>query len=300
MSWFSESPPTAPQWGDVIDTGAGRLDEAARAAATLGKAGRRWFPDYLVLALFWISYLAGVSGLVPVLLVSWLLWRVQVHRSRSLDRTSWELATPTAGARRYRTVEVAAPSGLSSEFANYRWWGVVDEDGSPVFGVVGCQTRWWWDRKACIVPAGGSSGDGRRPVPLSPYWTRTATFPGNPQERGYTVLHLATPTGAPKVGVRLADPSDRDVLEVLVYSPELLDEVARDVLSCLAVFRQKVRPGSVAGPLATLPAPAAVPDAPGSWNRLLAGADDGSDGQQVAHDSPGPQWPQGDYPGVTW
>jgi len=292
-SWYSESTPDAPTWDTYTGSGPDPLAEAARVGPTLGKTGRRW-PDFVLMGVFGVFYFVGICGLYPLLLVAWLAWLLQVRRSRVLDRRTWELTAPTAGARRYRTVEVAAPAELGSGFPSYRWWCVVDEAGSPVFGLFGAQARWYGARKACILPGGGSSPGSVHPVPVPAFWSASSQFQGRPAERGYTVLHLQRANGLPQLAVRMPDPSQRGVLEALAYPPDLPEDEAIGVLSCLAIFRQKVRPGSAAP---TLPSARAVAGSPRFPGNAPGGSDRGGPGRQpVVRDDVPARWPtRSDY-----
>jgi len=295
-SWFTESTPDRPTWETVCGTGSDPLAEAARVGPTLGKTDRRWW-DRVLLGGLSLLVLAACCGLVPLLLVAWPLWVVRVRRSRVLDRRAWELVAPTAGARRYRTVEVAAPCELGAGFTGYRWWAVVDPHGAPVFGLFGAQTHWYADRHACVLPGWGWSPGAFQPMPVPVYWAANSHFPGDPDEHGYTVLHLQRANGLPRLAVRMPDPSDRDVLEALVYPPEFDEDEAIAVLSTFAVFRQKIRPGHVAPTLPSprslgppSPVPTAVPDG-------TAAVDGGVPVRQPVVQDGGPaRWPTGsDY-----
>jgi len=291
-SWFSESSPDRPTWEAVTGAGPDALAEAARVGPTLGKAGRRWW-DYALTGVFSITLVAGASGLLPLLLVTGLAWLIQVRRSRVLDRRDWELAAPTYGARRFRTVEVAEPAELAPGYGSYRWWAVVDEDGTPVYGLFGAQTRWYAERKVCILPCDGSSPGSIHPVPVPGFWTATAQFQGDPAERGYTVLHVQRANGLPQLAVRVPDPSQRDVLELLAYPPDLPEDEAVAVLSSLAIVRKKLRPGPITPDLPSVRAVAAT-RAPG--NAPVAAVRGVPTGQPVVQDRGPARWPTGsDY-----
>jgi len=227
---------TRTGWPDPAGPAPSPLAAAASAAAALGKVGRTRV-DRVVVVVAVTCALLGSCGLVGLLAVALVAWWWRVARSRRLDRAPWAAAAPPGGAR-YRTAEVTAPEGLSATYRRYRWWCVLDEDGNAVFGLFGKKTLSLDYR---IIPFVPGTTRAEPDIPDN-WWVRNAVFHPAPWPR-LGVLHWALLDAEPAVAVRLTDPNDRSELEAYVYSADKLEDQAAAVLSCLALFRRRIRPG---------------------------------------------------------
>jgi len=234
---------TSSAWGPPVTFEADQLGVAARAARIIGRHGRSAL-DVTVKAVAAISTVVAACGLVPLFGVTascvWWLRR----RSQRLDLVPWTAATPNLGATAYRAVEVAAPLGLDVGNRHYRWWSVVDTAGSSTLGLFGVSR---WNARPFIVPGTPPAWGTYEPTDIAPWWTTNSTlFPktgGSYTDKAFTVLHFTRETVEPVIIVRLVDHSRRRPLEALVHAPDKVEDVAVAVLSCMAIYRRRVRPG---------------------------------------------------------
>ena len=237
--WYSEEPEDAGGWGSPAYRGRPDLMRAARAARTIGKVDRT-HRDKIIAVAYFVFAFVGVCGLYPLLLLAGLCWKYAAMRSRRLDARPWATATPVAGARRFLVSEVTVAHVVAVNCRRHRWWQIVDENNVPVFGIFGVKKGSPGD--ICIAPSTGLLPLGLDPLTVPGFWGANSTIYRSQHEKGFTILHLCRATGEPVLAVRFTDPTQRRGIEVLVYAPEVLEDLDMAVLSCAAIFVKSTGP----------------------------------------------------------
>lgn len=210
------------------------------AARTIGTSGRT-HRDKVVAVAYSVFLIVGACGGFPLLFLAGLCWLYAAARSRRLDVQPWVAATPVTGARRFLVSEVHVGKVHAGYCRGFRWWRIVDEGNRPVFGRCGMK-KGSPVEDLCIIPSSGSPLLALQALTVPGFWTSNCTVYRSQHDKGFTVLHLCRATGEPVLAVRFADPRQRREIEVLVYSPEVLGDVAVAVLSCAAIFVKHGRP----------------------------------------------------------